>query len=54
LNAFRLDPANGVNGATFDVDYIRFREAPEPSTLAMLLGLGGLALLGCLWRRRRG
>lgn len=27
---------------------------PEPSVLAMLLGLGGIGLLGCLWRRRRG
>jgi hypothetical protein len=25
---------------------------PEPSTIA-LLGIGGIALLGCLWRRRR-
>ena len=30
-----------------------FAVAPEPSSLAMLLGLGGIGLLGYLRRRRR-
>lgn len=30
-----------------------FVAVPEPSTLAMLSGLGGLGLVGCLWRGRR-
>lgn len=39
------------------VDFRAFLNAtasvPEPSTLAMLLALGGMGLLGCLRRRRR-
>lgn len=49
LNFARLDPV-ASNGATFDVDSVRFMETiPEPATLGMVALLGG----GMLWIRRR-
>jgi hypothetical protein len=47
-----------VNGYDFFVDNIQFNvplppTVPEPSTLAMSLGVGVLSALGCAWRRRK-
>ena len=49
--------ADGMNGAPAFFDNLRVGSSfaaviPEPSTLA-LLAMGAVALLGCVWRRRR-
>lgn len=40
-------------GGSVTVTGLTFEETPEPSALAMLLGVIALGLLGYLWRRRR-
>ena len=39
----------------YDLDDVSVTDAtvPEPSTLTMFLGLGGIGLAGCWWRRKR-
>ncbi len=50
IEGYRIDPGNlpASIGNTFQLDYVRLTNVPEPTSLAAL-GLGGLAML----RRRR-
>ena len=50
----RIYDTSTVGWGHIDVDNIVLSTfVPEPSTLALLLGLGGMGLLGSIWRRRR-
>ena len=49
---YHADIATGAFGGDFGNDVL-LTGVPEPSTVAMLLGLAGVGLLGWMRRRRR-
>jgi PEP-CTERM motif len=46
------DTSGSVQNFNYTLGNIELKYVPEPGTLA-LLGMGGLSLLACAWRRRR-
>jgi hypothetical protein len=51
VRSLRIDPVNGITGASFELDYFRVSAVPEPSALA-LLGIGGALALVARRNRR--
>ncbi|MDF7822604.1 PEP-CTERM sorting domain-containing protein [Pontiellaceae bacterium B12227] len=44
IHNFRIDPANSIQGANFEIDYLRVEAIPEPATLGMIAAMGGALL----------
>jgi hypothetical protein len=43
---------NGPGNGEADFNGLQIQSVPEPSALAALLGMGGVGLIGLVWRRR--